>query len=198
MLNFGTLGPTGTNHELVTRRYLDFHHLVDSKLSLFDSFFEAVTEILDGKLDYVVENAVHPETPAIVGRFYREIFIVDCFISPGKPLAVVTRRDRQPPRSIALLHPSTTSYTDTSRWPEQKHITTGGLPFIAKGLLDGDYDSGLVYREVAEHHPDILKVDEELDSPDDAWLVLGRERTYTSDVLAWRDAPVTKQFQRYV
>lgn len=196
MLKFGTLGPRGTNHELVSRRYLDFHGLVDAELSLFASFLVAVEQLRERQLDYVIANAVHPETPVIVGRNYREVFVVDSFISPSKPLAVVTRRDREPPRSIAVLHPSTTSYTDISRWSEHKHVTTGGLPVIAEGLLAGDYDSALVYREIAEHHSDILKVDEELGSPDDAWLVLGRDRTYTTGVLAWRDAPIAKQFHR--
>ena len=36
-------------------------------------------------------------------------------------------------------------------------------------------DSGLFYLNYAERYPGQLRVDQEIGSPDDAWLVLGRK-----------------------
>ena len=122
------------------------------------------------------------------------MFVVDTFIPPGLPLAVLSRRDVDSPQSIGVLHPSTSDYVDTGAWEEVVPITEGTLHTVAQGLLEGRYDSGLVYLDYAERHPDRLRVDRCLGSPDDAWLVLGRERAYRDPILAWPDSPAKRQF----
>jgi hypothetical protein len=194
---FTTLGPPGTNHEFVTRKYLGFHGLAaTADLQLSASVDEAVERLRAGMADYFVLCSVHPDTPRAVGRHYREMFVVDSFISPSLPLAVLTRTDIEQPTSIGVLHPSTTDYIDASKWDRVVQITTGTLHTVAEGLLAGRYDSGLIYRNYAERFPDRLRVDQDLGSPDDAWLVLGRERTFAEPVQAWRDAPIARQFAR--
>ncbi len=196
-ITFTTLGPPGTNHELVTRKYLGFHGLsATADLQLSASVDEAVERIHAGTADYFVLCSVHPDTPRAVGRHYREMFVVDSFISPSLPLAVLTRADIEHPTSLGVLHPSTTDYIDASSWDRVVHITTGTLHTVAEGLLAGRYDSGLVYRNYAERFPGRLRVDLDLGSPDDAWLVLGRERTFSEPVQAWQDAPIARQFAR--
>ena len=193
-VSFVTLGPSGTNHELVARKYIDFHALSDATLRLSDTATAGAQAVRDGAADYFIICAVHPDTPDIVGRLFREVFIVDTFISPSQPLAVLTRTEVKKPRSIGVLHPSTTEYIDTGKWERVTKITTGSLHTVADGLLQGRYDSGLVYLNYAHRYPDRLRVDQELGSPDDAWLVLGRKRTFTEPVLAWKDGPISKQF----
>ena len=196
-VTFTTLGPPGTNHEFVTRKYLGFHGLTaTADLQLSASVDEAVDRIRSGTTHYFVLCSVHPDTPRAVGRHYREMFVVDSFISPSLPLAVLTRTDIEQPTSIGVLHPSTTDYIDASKWDRVVQITTGTLHTVAEGLLAGRYDSGLIYRNYAERFPDRLRVDQDLGSPDDAWLVLGRERTFAEPVQAWRDAPIARQFAR--
>jgi hypothetical protein len=196
-ITFTTLGPPGTNHDFVTRKYLRFHGLTaTADLQLSASVDEAVQRIRAGTADYFVLCSVHPDTPRAVGRHYREMFVVDSFISPSLPLAVLTRADIEHPTSIGVLHPSTTDYIDAGKWELVVHITTGTLHTVAEGLLAGMYDSGLVYRNYADRFPGRLRVDQDLGSPDDAWLVLGRERTFSEPVQGWRDAPVARQFAR--
>ncbi|KAF9879644.1 hypothetical protein CkaCkLH20_03187 [Colletotrichum karsti] len=196
-LTFDTL-TQGTNHDLVTRRYLDFHGLTGtSTITFYDSFYDAVAALKNDTLDHVLMNAVHPEAPSIVGSAFRTVFVVDAFISPSKPLVVATRRDAaDPPRSVAVLYPAVANYTDTSRWPDVVRVTSGGLVQIARDLVEGVYDSAIIYRDTALANADVLRIDEELGSPDDAWLLLGRSRTYTNSVLAWPDAPVTWQWKK--
>ncbi len=105
-ITFTTLGPPGTNHEFVTRKYLGFHGLTaTADLQLSASVDEAVERIRAGTADYFVLCSVHPNTPRAVGRHYREMFVVDSFISPSLPLAVLTRADIEHPTSIGVLHP---------------------------------------------------------------------------------------------
>ena len=194
---FITLGPAGTNHEFVARKYIGFHQLSKATLRLSDTATAGAEAVRDGAADYLIVCAVHPDTPDIVGRFFREVFIVDTFISPSLPLAVLTRADVKKPRSIGVLHPSTTEYIDTSKWDVVSKITTGSLHTVADGLLEGRYDSGLVYLNYAHRYPRELRIDQEIGSPDDAWLVLGRKRTFADPILAWKDAPITKQFAAF-
>jgi hypothetical protein len=194
---FATLGPSGTNHEFVARKYIDFHELHEAMLRLSDSATAGVETVRDGVADYFIICAVHPDTPSIVGRFFREVFIVDTFISPSQPLAVLTRADVDRPRSIGVLHPATTEYIDTSKWELVSKITTGSLHTVADGLLKGRYDSGLVYLNYAQRYPGQLRIDQEIGSPDDAWLVLGRRRTFSEPILAWKDGPVSTQFAEF-
>ena len=140
-ITFTTLGPPGTNHEFVTRKYLGFHGLTaTADLQLSASVDEAIERIRAGTADYFVLCSVHPDTPRAVGRHYRDMFVVDSFISPSLPLAVLTLADIEQPTSIGVLHPSTTDYIDASKWDRVVHITTGTLHTVAEGLLAGMYD----------------------------------------------------------
>ena len=193
-VSFVTLGPSGTNHEFVARKYIEFHVLNDATLRLSNTATAGARAVRDGEADYFIICAVHPDTPDIVGSLFREVFIVDTFISPSQSLAVLTRTEVQKPRSIGVLHPATTEYIDTGKWERVTKITTGSLHTVAEGLMQGRYDSGLVYLNYAHRYPDRLRVDQAIGSPDDAWLVLGRKRTFTDPILAWRDGPISRQF----
>jgi hypothetical protein len=192
MLVFATLGPSGSNHELVSRQYLDFHGLLDAKLCLVADFDLAVAALRAGQVDYIIQCAVHPATAWVLGRHFREMFVIDTFISPSKPLGVLTRRDVAVPRSLAL-QPATRDYVDTSRWsrlvPEQSIAT------VAQALLEGRVDSGITAIEYAERHSDTLRVDAMIGSPDDAWIVYGRERVYRDRLVAWPDSPAARLFK---
>ena len=63
---FATLGPAGSNHELVAGRYLEFRGLDTSSIVLVESFERALDLMLRGEVDHVLQVAVHPSTSAIV------------------------------------------------------------------------------------------------------------------------------------
>jgi hypothetical protein len=187
---FATLGPAGTNHELVTKRYLAFHRFDAARLELVQDFDGAIEGLRAGRFDYVVQCAVHPDTPRILGANFRDVFAVDAFISPSRDLAILTRKDVLNPKSIGLVLSATESYADLARWTE-KH---GGpsIPAIFDNLLNGHYDSALVYLDYAARYPDRFRVDEVIGSPDDVWIVYGRTRASNGDLLAWPDSPVAR------
>jgi hypothetical protein len=185
---FATLGPSGTNHELVTRRYIDFHGIEQARIELVDDFGQAMDGLRAGRVDYVIQCAVHPDTADTMGANFRDVFAVDSFISPSQDLAILTRREVVSPKSIGLLLPATEKYTDLSRWTE-KH-TAPSLPIIFANLLKGQYDSALVYLEYARQHPERVRVDEVIGTPDDVWIVYGTTRTSRGGLQATRDSPV--------
>ncbi len=191
VVRIATLGPAGTNHELVARRYLAFHGVGAHAILLVGSFAEAVRMLEAGEVDFILQCAVHPEAPATLGGNFRRIFAIDCFVSDSRSLAILTRRDVQAPRSIGLVMPATEAYADLGRW--ERKVPYPSIPLVLADLLAGRIDSGLVYRDGADAHPGLLRVDEEIGSPDDAWIVYGRVRANTGGLLAARDSAFARQ-----
>lgn len=192
-LAFVTLGPAGTNHELVTQRYLDFHRL-DATVTLIDDFFEGLEMIGCGDADHMVLVAVHPDCADVVarGHFEHGVHVIDTFISPSKELAILTRADVATPRTLAL-QPAIRGYADISAWPE--HIPVSSIMRIAEGLLDGRYESGLTTLEVAEAHPGRFRIDARIGTVDDPWLVFGKARVANGDVVAWPQSPGARRMR---
>lgn len=193
---FLTLGPDGTNHELVARRYLALHQLHHAHLVLIDNFFDGLKLIDNGSADYMIQTAVHPDCTNLVAdaHFKLGIHIVDTFISPSKALAILTQSDISRPRSLAL-QPATQRYTDTTSW--QTVIPVPTISQIAAGLLERDYDSGLAALEVHDANPGRFRIDRIIGTVDDPWLVFGRHGVCHGNMIAWPESPVAKQFARF-
>jgi hypothetical protein len=181
-----TLGPAGSNHEWVTRRYLDFHGIADARIDLVLDFDDAVQRVLDGRADHIVQCAAHAAVARTVGAHRDRLFLIDTFLAPSRELAVLVRRDVTTPRSLGL-QPATRSYLDTSRWVEL--IDEVSIVTVAEGLLASRYDAGVTAADYAVQYPDRLHVDERLGTVVDAWLVYGRQPVCSGAILAWGDSP---------
>ncbi|MGT0250410.1 hypothetical protein [Burkholderia pyrrocinia] len=193
VIRFLTLGPSGSNHEFVTRRYLAFHGVADvASVELVLDFDSAARAVIEGKADYIIQVAVHPSTTEIVAKYRRELFVVDAFVSPSKDMAVVTRIDVDRPTSLAL-QPATRDYVDTDGLTLIAETSTAS---VADGLLAGKYESGLTYTSLATDNPDRFRVDVPVGTVDDPWIVYGRERLSDGNVVTWRGSPVGLAFQR--
>ena len=190
-IRFGTLGPSGTNHEYVTRRYIEFHGL-EAEVKLFDNFDDALAAFDAHDIDYLVQCAVHPDTPRVMGSNFRERFVVDTFISPSHTLAILTRKEVDKPESISLVSPATDDYADLGSY--SRLIPAVSIPVAFERLMRGECDSALVYRYYFDAQPEKLRVDETIGSPDDAWIVYGRERVGTGEIVASRESAAAKQF----
>ena len=91
----------GTNHELVTQRYIEFHRL-NAEIVLIEDLFEGLVMIDKGEAGHLVQVAVHPDCADVVARGHCEygIHIMDTFISPSRELAILTRREVEVPRFL--------------------------------------------------------------------------------------------------
>jgi hypothetical protein len=192
MLVFGTLGPAGSNHEWVTKRYLAFHGLGRARLDLFSDFERAFERMFAGDIDYIIQVAVHASVPDTVARFRDRAHLIDTFIAPSQPMAVLTRTDVDLPRSLGLQM-ATREYVDTSRWAEL--VAEPSTIDVGQGLLSGKYDSGITLIRYAEEYPDRLKLDQTIGAVVDPWLVYGKLATVTDQPLIWPDSPAAQLFR---
>jgi hypothetical protein len=189
---FGTLGPSGSNHHWVADRYLAFQHLEETEVRLFADFDQAFTALLQGDIDFVIQVAVHPALTEMVARYRNRAHIVDTFISPSQPMAVLTRSDVDRPRSLGLQM-ATREYVDTSRWPTL--IAEPSTVDVAAGLLQGKYDSGLTLTRILNEYPASFRLEEEIGTVVDPWIVFGREAVCGDGPLAWPDSPASRMYK---
>jgi len=187
---FVTLGPSGTNHELITQRFMNFHG-INGQLDLITDFFAGLEMIAQGSADYLVQAAVHPDCADVVAKAHFDygIHVMDTFISSSKDLAILTRSSIEKPQTLALQK-ATRAYTDLSDWP--KHIFVNSIMLVAEGLLQSKYDSGLTTLDIAETNPGYFRVDKFIGSVDDPWLILGRHRVANDEIVTWPQSPGVK------
>ena len=186
MLIIATLGPEGSNHELVSVRYAKAIGLVNFRLRLVEEFSRAVMLLKEREADCIVQCAAHPDVARTIGENRQELFVIDTFVAPAKPLAILTRTDVADPQVIAF-HPSTRSYADLANWTtcieEQSTVR------VSEGLVSGKYHSGIAPLELAAAYPEILRVDLKIYAPHDAWLVYASQATCVDGIIAWRESP---------
>lgn len=194
MLTFATLGPAGSNHQLVTRRYLDRHRLTTAEIELVDEFADAFERMAAGEIQHIVQAAVHPQATDCVARAHLDygIHVIDTFISPSRELAVLTRTDVDIPQTLAL-QPATQGYLDTGRWPTL--VPEASIVTVAAGLIAGKYDSGVTARDVADAHPGRFRVDQAIGTVDDPWIVYGRQRVCRDGAVIWPDSPAARFYR---
>lgn len=173
-----TLG-AGTNHDFVARRYAGIRGFAPEPLAC-DSPRAALHAVLDGRADCAVICAAHPEAPALPAEFHKRLYIVDAFVAPGKPLALVSRAQIATPFSVGLFV-ATLGLADLSRWKDIVVERAGTIADVEARLAKGAYDSALVYGDFPDRVPG-YRLEERIDPPDDAWMVFGRERAYTGEI----------------
>jgi len=194
--NFVTLGPAGTNHEFVTGKYLEYRGLKNAQIKLIDDFLVGLAMINNGTADYMIQVAVHPECANVVATAHFEygIHVIDTFISPSKKLGIVTRRDIKTPKTLAL-QPATIKYINVKKW--EKLVYVNSIMHIPEGLLNGKYDSGLTTLEAAEKHKDQLRVDVQVGTVDDPWLVYGKYRVSNGNLVASSSGTVRQNLSSF-
>ena len=165
--------PAGTNHDFVARRYAAARGLTPEPLAC-ESPRAALHAVLDRRADLALVCAAHPDAPALPAEFHTRLYVVDAFVSASKPLALVSRAQIVTPFSVGLFV-ATVGLADLSRWKEIVVERTGTIADVQTRLMRGAYDSALVYRDFMDRVPG-YRLEAEIDSPDDAWIVFGRER----------------------
>ena len=193
MLVFATLGPAGSNHDWVAQRYLAFHGLTNARLVLYADFEAAFQNLLAGEVDHVVQVAVHASVPDTVARLRGRAHVIDTFLSPSQPMAVLTRRAVARPRSLGLQM-ATRGYVDTTRWDDL--VAEPSTVDVGRGLLAGQYDSGITLLRYADEHAEMLRLDETIGTVVDPWLVYGTVATAGDAPLIWPDSPAAQRFLR--
>lgn len=182
---FITLGPAGSCHERAVRRYVAFQGLDgEARIELTTDLFDGLERVRrEGDGTFLVQCSAHPKVHEITERHFREVFVIDTFIYPTKPLALLSRRDVERPRSLGIV-PATYGYVDLDAWDEVVPMIS--KPIVAEALLRGDVDAGLTHLEHHERHPDLLRLDHEIGEVDTTWVVYGTRKRFAGAVIGIR------------
>lgn len=170
MSTYATLGPPGTNHDLVLRTYLQAKSN-DTTIELYDDFDAALAACAAGQATHLVICAAHPDVGRIVSaaQYAHGILLIDSFIAESQPLAILTGKGIPNPRTIAL-HPATREYADLSQYQTVHQVASTVAAY--EGLQQGRWDSALTAARFASEADVVITT--RIAPPRDAWLILGR------------------------
>ena len=174
---FCTLGPEGTCHDNAVKNYINFQKINEASIIYVSNFSDAVDLLKSGKANYIVQNCAHPQVGELNEKYCREIFIIDSFIFPTKPMGVIRRKDMRDSKTLGLM-PATKNYVDISMWDELKYETSN--PIVAEKLVKGEYGYGITFIEYVKRYPDLLEVYQDFGGAvDTVWIVYGKNRRNT-------------------
>lgn len=192
-MRFITLGPVGSNHHFVLKRYLEHHGLSQhAHIDLLLDFHEGARRLAQGEADFMLQVAVHPETATVLATYRHSIFVVDTFISESQPMAVVCKRDVLNPKNLAL-QPATRDYVNASRF--DKLINEVSVASVAQGLIDGTFEAGITSASLVEDMPDRFRIEELIGTVDDAWIIYGRKAVANGKIISDRSGPAAMIYE---
>lgn len=165
----GTLGPAGSNHALIAKRYLARHAAEGGECVFFEAFEAAFEALLEGRLTHVLQCTAHFSHADCVGRYMHRAFPVDAMIAGSKPLALLARRDAPMNPTHVALQPATRHYTDLSAFAQIIEAPT--TVAVAEGLIDGRYQVGICAEEALAQAPDTLRLVRALGPALDTWVI---------------------------
>lgn len=181
MTKFYTLGPTGSCHENALYHYLRFQNIDSPEVFLFDDLVEAAEIAASDRDAYVLQCSAHLNVHIITERFYNLLPVVDTFIFPTQPIALVKRKEVTSPRRIGLPEP-TLGYINASQWEEIIYETT--KPVVEKNILAGQYEAGIAYVKTATKNPEKIEIMEYIGEVVTSWILYGPRKRYSNSIIA--------------
>lgn len=194
MLTFSTLGPAGSNHHFVLDSYLIAHGLQEAAcVTLFDDFHKGAAGLIAKRSDYMLQCAAHPDTADITGGYRKAFVVVDAFVSPSRPMALVRAKRSSLSRGRVGVQPATQRYANLGHWPTVIHADT--VLAVQDGLLEGQYEAGITFESFVTEHPAAFEVVEYIGSVSDAWIVYGRESVDEGKAVIWTESPIAGRYR---
>lgn len=167
-MRIATLGPSGSNHELIAKRYLQMRCSDEGSIELFSQFEDAFQALIAGQVSHLLQCTAHATHSDCVGRYMHRAYPVDTFIAGSKPLALLAQRTIAQPTQVAL-QPATRYYTDLTGYMEIIEAPT--IVAVAEGLLSGHFEAGICAEEVLALAPEQLRMVQSLGPALDTWVM---------------------------
>jgi hypothetical protein len=180
---FITLGPAGTCHENALQHYLSFQGVTPGEVILVEDLLDAIGRVREEPNTFLVQCSAHVQVHLVTERYHEEVFVIDTFIYPTKELGLVFRNDVSEHKSLGIVS-ATRGYLDLSRF--ETIVDQPSKPVVARNLLDGRFDAGLTHVHYAEEYPEQLRLVEYYGAVDTTWVVYGRHKRFTGDVIGMR------------
>jgi len=194
MPTFLTLGPEDSNHQFVLQRYLAAQGLgAAARVMLIDDFHDGARRVIAREADYLLQCAVHTAAAEITGTYRRDLHVIDAFICPSRPMALVRARRPRAGLGCVAVQPATRTYVDLSGWATVIHEPT--VSAVQQGLLSGRYEAGIAFSALAERLPEDFELVERVGTVCDAWVMFGREAVDGGDAVVWTGSPASRQYQ---
>lgn len=170
-MRIATLGPSGSNHEMIAKRYLKVRYSGVGSVALFTEFEDAFQALIAGQVSHVLQCTAHATHSDCVGRYMHRAYPVDTFIADSKPLALIAQRAITQPRQVAL-QPATRYYTDLTAY---KTIDVPTIVAVAEGLLAKRFEAGICAEEVIAQAPEQLRLIQSLGPALDTWVMFANQ-----------------------
>ncbi|PSL81251.1 hypothetical protein C7T35_27915 [Variovorax sp. WS11] len=193
MPSFVTLGPHGSNHAFVLQRYLQAHGILHaSHVEYIEDFHEGARMVIERHADFMLQCAVHPAAPEITGKYRQQLFVVDAFISPSRPMALLRSTNAGGAPGRVGVQPATRYYADLSSWPQR--VEEASVMEVGRGLLQGRYDAGIAFASLATEHPERFEVVQAIAPVCDAWIVFGPTPVDRGQAIVWTGSPAARLY----
>lgn len=176
---FCTLGPQDTCHANAVEHFLKFQNIMDYKLEFIDDFAEGAQLLIQGKVDYLVQNISHPQSMILCSKYRDSFYIVDSFIFPAKKMGILHRVGGMNKEKLGLM-PATQGYIELGQWDP---VFETANPHVLKGLLSGKYDYGITFINYLKAYPELELEYDFGGAVDAAWIVYGRKRVCDGNII---------------
>lgn len=181
MPRFYTLGPPGSCHAHALGEYLRFQGVKDAQTVFVNNLQAAAAQAVTDGDAYLLQCSAHLDVHEVTERFRLTLPVVDTFILPTQPLALVKRRGVEAPRSIGLPR-AALGYITPDDWDEIVFETT--KPVVSEKLLAGAYDAGIAYIRTATENPDRVEIVQEIGEVVTTWILYGPRPRYRGRIIA--------------
>ena len=165
-----TLGPSGTDSENAAEEFLK-NKSINGEIKLFDTFFESLNSVVEGKNDFAIVPSAFPQFADCVFDF-PELMIIDSFVLPLKDLVIAKRKDKEKIRTIAI-HPATKDLVKAIG-NEVEIIEVTSKPLAAKMAALGKVDACIASLDVVRNLG--LKVVHKFECVNMSWAVFGSRK----------------------
>jgi hypothetical protein len=174
---FGTIGPEGTDHERVTRRYIDFQGLLSAEVQLMlDPIKDGPDWVLEASNRFLILCDAHPKIHMVNERYPQEMVVIDNFIDATKHLSLIYRKDAPELKTIGLVEATRGYIPDLAEREEKgdKIVDVQSKPVLSQMLLEGECDAGITHTSLVDEHPDLLRVEKSYGKVNTTWTVFGQ------------------------
>lgn len=189
-IRFSTLGPDGSCHSNALKQYLKFQGIEQkASVSYFTEFDNGIFSLESGLTDFVVQCSAHPEVHIFTEYLNAKFPVIDTFIYPTKPLALLRRVGTYYKEKPKLGIVAATEGYMQSELANYDTVSFQSKPLVGKALLDGTIDFGLTHEEYAEAPGNSIEVVRRIGAITTTWIVYGKSQRFEGEILGNKITP---------
>lgn len=182
---FATLGPEGTCHDYVLRNYLNYQGIVEiAEIKYFSDFNEGLALLEDGKANFVMQCSAHPEVHLFMEHDPENLPVVDTFIFPTKPLALLKRVDCENDKKVSLgFVPAAAGYIQDILDEFEVIVSYESKPLVGEALQNGEVMYGFTQEEYAHSPESNLEIVRKFGAVVSTWIIYGKTKRFAGKLL---------------